>query len=157
MMSTHDSALAPEGLLARVDALACIHRLRYRGAGLVWRQFGQGSPLVLIHGGHGSWLHWIRNIEALSRQHTVWLPDLPGFGESDSLEGESDAGRLAGIVDALAAGIDTLLAPASRFGLAGFSFGGWLLPRWRPPCPTSGAWRCLAPPAMVVPAARLST
>jgi len=49
----------------------------------VWRQWGAGEPLVLIHGGGGSWLHWIRNIEALSRHYRVLVPDLPGFGDSD--------------------------------------------------------------------------
>lgn len=129
MMSTTDNASEQESLLARIDALARVHRVRYRGAELVWRQFGQGSPLVLIHGGHGSWMHWIRNIEALGSQHTVWLPDLPGFGESDTLEGESDADQLAGMVDALVAGIEALLRPAGTFGLAGFSFGGLVAAR----------------------------
>src|SRR3990172_888777 len=33
------------------------------GAGtMVWRVWGSGEPLVLFHGGSGSWTHWIRNI-----------------------------------------------------------------------------------------------
>ena len=24
---------------------------------LVWRSWGEGSPLVLLHGGYGSWTH----------------------------------------------------------------------------------------------------
>ena len=24
----------------------------------------EGIPLVALHGGHGSWLHWLRNIDA---------------------------------------------------------------------------------------------
>lgn len=49
---------------------------------VVWRQFGSGSPLVLIHGGHGSWLHWARNIEALSKDFSLWIPNLAGYGDS---------------------------------------------------------------------------
>ena len=25
--------------------------------------WGEGRPLVLLHGGTGSWMHWVRNVE----------------------------------------------------------------------------------------------
>ena len=49
---------------------------------LVWRAWGSGPPLVLAHGSHGAWSHWIRNIGTLARERTVWVPDLPGYGDS---------------------------------------------------------------------------
>ncbi|MDB5843914.1 MAG: hydrolase-like protein, partial [Polaromonas sp.] len=55
---------------------------------MVWRCWGEGAPVVLLHGGSGSWTHWIRNIPTLvacSRQ--VWAPDLPGFADSASPPG----------------------------------------------------------------------
>lgn len=42
--------------------------------------FGSGPPLVLVHGLAGSSAWWVRNVEALSGRHTVYLVDLPGFG-----------------------------------------------------------------------------
>ena len=54
-----------------------------------WRCFGQPAradgrpPVALLHGGHGCWLHWVRNVEMLAERHTVWVADLPGFGDSD--------------------------------------------------------------------------
>jgi 2-hydroxy-6-oxonona-2,4-dienedioate hydrolase len=69
-----------------VTALDAASRKRFTPCGrgrLVWRQWGYGPPLVLFHGGSGSWMHWMRNIECLARHHSVWVPDLPGMGESD--------------------------------------------------------------------------
>jgi len=36
----------------------------------VWNR-SHPQPLVLLHGGSGSWTHWVRNIDALSQQHAV--------------------------------------------------------------------------------------
>lgn len=45
---------------------------------------GDGPALVLIHAGgsQSSWMSWIDNLETLSRQYRVIIPDLPGLGES---------------------------------------------------------------------------
>ena len=53
---------------------------------LVWRIWGHGEPLVLLHGGTGSWMHWMRNIEDLSRDYMLLVPDIPGSGESRARE-----------------------------------------------------------------------
>ncbi|MCZ8108255.1 MAG: alpha/beta fold hydrolase, partial [Burkholderiales bacterium] len=50
---------------------------------MVWRIWGEGPPLVLLHGGYGSWLHWIRTIPAFADRRTLHVPDLPGLGDSD--------------------------------------------------------------------------
>ena len=49
---------------------------------MIWHVWGEGPPLALLHGGYGSWTHWIRNVIPLSRAFTVAAPDLPGLGES---------------------------------------------------------------------------
>jgi len=86
---------------------------------VVWRSWGEGPPLVMLHGGAGSWMHWVRNIEALAHGRTLWLPDLPGFGDSDLPREGLDADSIAPIV---LDGADTLLEGRS-FDLLGFSFG----------------------------------
>ena len=88
---------------------------------MAWRIFGRGEPLVLIHGGHGSWLHWVRNIERLSHHRRLLVPDLPGFGDSDDPPEGSD---LQYIVEAFIASLDALLGARSSIDLAGFSLGG---------------------------------
>lgn len=94
------------------------------GGQIVWHVWGEGAggvPLVLLHGGSGSWTHWLRNIEALvAAGREVWAPDLPGFGDSDGVpEGQDVDTMLA----PLEQGLRQLLGPRS-FDLVGFSFGG---------------------------------
>jgi pimeloyl-ACP methyl ester carboxylesterase len=91
------------------------------GAGkIAWRICGKGSPLVLLHGNSGSWTHWVRNIDALAARHTLYVPDLPGCGDSDPLP---DPPTFAGLAATLWAGLDELFAGRPVIGLAGFSFG----------------------------------
>lgn len=111
--------------IRRIESLGTRHVVKHLDRNVMWRRFGDGPPLVLVHGGHGNWLHWVRNIEALSRRHTLWLPDMPGFGESDSLVGAPHAkDRMSRLVNALHATLDTLVGAATAFDIVGFSFGG---------------------------------
>jgi len=90
------------------------------GAGeMVRRAWGSGPPLVLLHGAHGSWTHWIRNIEALSAARRVIVADLPGFGDS-ALPPQGDG---AGLTEALASGLRRLPVETPA-DLVGFSTGG---------------------------------
>lgn len=82
---------------------------------------GPRGPVVLLHGGSGSWTHWIRNIDALvAAGRQVLVPDLPGFGDSDPPPGGGDADAVA---PAIEQGLQQLLGEA-RCELVGFSFGG---------------------------------
>lgn len=111
--------------LARIALSSRVHRPHHHDRVVCWRRFGDGPPIVLLHGGHGGWLHWVRNVEALAAHHAVWVPDMPGFGESDDLEGAPHAqDRLARLVDSLAVTLDSLIGESSAIGLCGFSFGG---------------------------------
>lgn len=87
---------------------------------LVWRAWGGGPPVLLAHGSHGGWSHWIRNIDALATGRTVWAPDLPGYGESAPAEREDQDA----IADALAQGLRQLVGPELPLDVVGFSFGG---------------------------------
>lgn len=108
-------------IIASVTAATTTHDLEFEGSRVRWRSLGSGSPLVLLHGGHGNWLHWVRNAEALARQHTVWLPDMPGYGESGPLAGAND---LANLVRTTVATLNQLLGADTDIDLGGFSFGG---------------------------------
>jgi pimeloyl-ACP methyl ester carboxylesterase len=90
------------------------------GRSVVWRVAGGGRPLVLLHGGYGSWTHWLRNIVPLSAVATVLAPDMPGFGESDD---PADLDSVSAIADPLIAGLNDLIGADVPFDLAAFSFG----------------------------------
>lgn len=91
---------------------------------MVWHVWGQGEPVVLLHGGSGSWLHWLRNIDALvAAGRTVWVPDMPGFGDSARPVADPHAGHDAdAIVAPLAAGWAALLG-VGPVDVVAFSFG----------------------------------
>jgi pimeloyl-ACP methyl ester carboxylesterase len=77
-------------------------------------------PLVLLHGGSGSWTHWVRNVEHFAQTRPVWALDIPGFGESDLPKGVSDADGLVSYV----AEILTRSFQGEAIDVMGFSFGG---------------------------------
>ena len=100
------------------------------GAGtLVWHRWGprHRPPVLLLHGGSGSWTHWVRNIQPLARAglHVV-APDMPGFGASAVPPDGHDADVLPGWLEL---GLRTLVGDAPVQAV-GFSFGGLVAGLW---------------------------
>lgn len=109
----------------RLAAQATRHTTPCGAGEMVWRCWDAAHsgarPLVLLHGGSGSWTHWVRNIEELvAAGHTLWVPDLPGFGDSALPPWGSDADA---VIEPLHAGLQQLLH-GQACDLVGFSFGG---------------------------------
>ncbi len=112
---------SPEACVRRFVA-AAEHRTTPCGGGdLVWRIFGDGPPLVLLHGGFGRWSHWIRNIPELARYFTLYLPDIPGHGDS-AMPPEPYTGL--SIAAQIKEGLEALIPGRQPLAVAGFSFGG---------------------------------
>ncbi len=88
---------------------------------MVWRTWGQGPPLLLLHGASGSWTHFIHNVVPLAARFRVLVPDMPGFGDSEAPPEPHTADRLA---DLIVAALDVIVPPPTRLEVAGFSFGG---------------------------------
>jgi 2-hydroxy-6-oxonona-2,4-dienedioate hydrolase len=80
----------------------------------------QAKPLVLLHGGSGSWTHWVRNVEHFAQTRPVWALDIPGFGDSDLPVGVTDADGLVPYM----AEILTETFRGVAVDVIGFSFGG---------------------------------
>jgi phosphoenolpyruvate carboxykinase (GTP) len=107
--------------LARLEA-SCRRLVTRNGADrTVWRVWGSGPPLILLHGGYGSWTHWIRNIDTLAADNMVYAVDMPAFGDSDKPGGEITAARMT---ELLWQSIDSIFGTDAAVRIAGFSFGG---------------------------------
>jgi 2-hydroxy-6-oxonona-2,4-dienedioate hydrolase len=78
------------------------------------------SPLILLHGGSGSWTHWLRNIEHFAQHREVWALDIPGFGDSSLPSGVYDADGLVPYI----ADIFKQTFHDTAVDVMGFSFGG---------------------------------
>jgi pimeloyl-ACP methyl ester carboxylesterase len=88
------------------------------GAALSFREAGQGTPVVLIHGVGLQSAAWGPQIKALSTAHRVIALDMPGHGGSSPL---SDNATLPDFVAWLASALDAL--GLTQVSLAGHSMG----------------------------------
>ncbi len=88
------------------------------GVRLAYTVAGSGAPAVLIHGLGGSGRWWDRVVPALSRDHTVHVIDLVGFGASagQRFTLERAAHQIAAFMDALGIA-DALVVGHSMGGL----------------------------------------
>jgi 2-hydroxy-6-oxonona-2,4-dienedioate hydrolase len=114
-------AQSPAEIVSAIER-ASTRRTTSNGAGeVVWHIWGKGPPVVLVHGGTGSWRHWIRNIEYLAQDFQIIAPDIPGSGDSGTPEPPITAESVA---RPLTEGIKTILGPDQDYAIAGFSMGG---------------------------------
>jgi 2-hydroxy-6-oxonona-2,4-dienedioate hydrolase len=116
--------MSPAEFIAALDRSSARHTTPLGDGDIVWRSWGHGgkaAPLLLLHGGTGSWMHWIRNVEPLARDRMVIVPDLPGSGESASPRPPYSA---QGIAAMLLQGLDAIIGAQTHFSIAGFSMGG---------------------------------
>ncbi|MBA1201491.1 alpha/beta fold hydrolase [Pseudomonas capeferrum] len=103
------------------------------GCSLHYRQYGQGDPLVLLHGLGSSSQDWELQVPVLSRHYRVILLDIRGHGRSDK---PRDGYSIATFSEDLLALLEHLetgpvhLTGLSMGGMVGFQFAvdhpGWL-------------------------------
>jgi pimeloyl-ACP methyl ester carboxylesterase len=93
--------------------------LPINGTTIAYDDFGQGPPLVLIHGIFVSRLTWYPQISDFARTHRVITCDLRGHGESSVSKGAYSVALFAGDIISL---LDAL--GLERAVCCGHSFGG---------------------------------
>jgi len=96
--------------------------LKVNGIELATLDRGSGPPVLLVHGFPLDHTMWDAQVEALSEQYRVIVPDLRGFGRSEVTEGkvtmEQFADDLAGLLDRLGV--------AGPVVFCGLSMGGYI-------------------------------
>ena len=80
---------------------------------------GQGRPLIVVHGGGIGAKSWIEPVRELLKHYRVYVPDLPGFGKSQSLKEEFHITEVAAFINNFA---DSL--GINNFDIVGHSIGG---------------------------------
>ena len=108
-----------QSVLDRLEEQAERHVTPSGDGQMVWREWGAGPALVLLHGGYGSWRHWVRNIDHFKQFRRVLVPDIPGLGDSH----EASDPTPDGLGQVIAQGLSRLVKPVERLDIVGFSFG----------------------------------
>lgn len=96
-----------------------VRDFEHAGGRLRYCDFGDGPPLVLLHGMACCWQWWLEVLPTLGRQHRVIAVDLPGFGDSDPLPAPAEIPQHARVVADL---LDHLGLDAAT--VTGHSMGG---------------------------------
>jgi pimeloyl-ACP methyl ester carboxylesterase len=81
---------------------------------------GTRPLMLLIHGGHGSWRHWVANLDDLSADWDLLAPDLPGYGESADPPADAGLPDLAAMLDRA---LPSIVGGQRLRFVVGFSFG----------------------------------
>jgi pimeloyl-ACP methyl ester carboxylesterase len=101
--------------------MASSDQIEVEGLRIAYQRAGEGTPLVLLHGGPLYGREWRRQIDDLSHEFTVVAWDAPGCGRSSD---PPDTFRSGDYADCLAAFIDML--GLGRPHVLGLSFGAVL-------------------------------
>jgi len=80
---------------------------------------GHGEPLVVIHGGGGGAEGWLQNVTELCKRYSIYVPDLPGFGRSQPIDGDHGMSEFVQFVEDFIHSLGL-----KRFHLVGHSIGG---------------------------------
>ena len=86
---------------------------------------GHGEPLLVIHGGGDGARSWLETIAHLTEHYRIYVPDLPGFGRSQSVGNGHDIPEFVEFVEELSTSLGL-----KRFHLMGHSIGGGIALRY---------------------------
>ena len=77
---------AQAALIARHAPGTRRRSIRWSGGETQVLELGEGSPLLLVHGGLGAATNWLPIFPALARDHRVLAPDRPGHGLASPMD-----------------------------------------------------------------------
>lgn len=100
--------------------------INFRNKKIFYRKEGEGHPVMLVHGFGEDGNIWKHQVENLKNHFLLIIPDLPGSGQSELLEGDCTMEDYAEVIKAIA---DTELFSKKineTFSLIGHSMGGYI-------------------------------
>ena len=102
--------------------------IKFKNKKIFYRLEGKGKPVVLIHGFAEDGNVWNEQIDSLKENCLLVIPDLPGSGSSEMLDGKASIEDYAEFIKVLA---DEIIAKKSEqnnsgFSLIGHSMGGYI-------------------------------
>lgn len=103
-----------------MEASGLGQRVEVSGGRVAYEVFGEGPPLVLVHGTPSRGFIWRNVAPVLAESRTVYIYDLLGFGESE--RGEGQDGSIAAQARALAELLE--VRDLTRPAVAGHDIGG---------------------------------
>ncbi len=106
-------------LPGRLPPASAEGRAAVNGVSLAWASFGEGEPLVLLHGGAGTSEHWSNQVSAFAEHFRVVVVDSRGHGRSTRDQRPFSYAQMA---DDVVAVMDTL--GLKRASIVGWSDGG---------------------------------
>jgi pimeloyl-ACP methyl ester carboxylesterase len=92
---------------------------------IFYRTGGKGKPVMLLHGFAEDGNIWNYQFKKLKEKFLVIVPDLPGSGSSEILEGKILIEDYADVVKAIA-DAELFNEPQNQFTLIGHSMGGYI-------------------------------
>jgi len=94
-------------------------KIKVGGLAIHYLTGGHGDPLVVIHGGSDGARTWKKTMVELSQNYTIYVPDLPGFGHSQEIDGNYYIPELVDFVEEFSHTLGL-----ESFHLMGHSLGG---------------------------------
>ncbi len=99
-------------------------QVSFQNKKIFYRVEGKGKPILLLHGFGEDGSVWNYQAEKLSEKFLVIIPDIPGSGASEMLEGKIS---LSGYADAINAIVNVEIKKKKHaFTIIGHSMGGYI-------------------------------
>ena len=101
-------------------------QILFRNKKIFYRIEGKGKPVVWLHGFAEDGNIWNKQIKALKEKYLLIIPDLPGSGKSEMLDGKCTLEDYAEAIKAIAGEVIFREKKESQFCLIGHSMGGYI-------------------------------
>jgi pimeloyl-ACP methyl ester carboxylesterase len=74
-------------------------KIKIKNSKVVYKEAGKGEPIIVLHGWGASSVSWAKTQEYLAKEgFQVFIPDLPGFGQSQASSSPWGIGDYANFV-----------------------------------------------------------